>query len=427
METTKKNQSYQSSGLFTVREKSINTNTTQKDKTLLKRILQRVSIAFLAFVLALAVIGAGVYMWALASTDTSLAARGIIWGGSKFDDWKRFPSRVVQASTEPQCFEQNTPEWFGELKIDNTPLAEYLEASNTTAFIVLQGDELLYEGYFNGSSREATQASLSVAKSFVSTLVGVAIEEGFIGSLDEPVTTYIPELLDRDPRFADITLRHLIMMSSGLRFERDASNPFSDDFITSHSPNMREAALNSKIVEVPGKRYHYNDYNPLLVGMVLERATRMPVSKYLESRLWGPMGAEGDGSWDLDSERSGFERMSVGINGSAIDFAKLGWLFLHGGKAGDRQVVPQAWVEQITSGNNAIYTARGEHANYYLNFWFLDVANKAYYAEGNFCQFIYVYPAADLVLVRHGSDCGGAYWTGLLGEIALWIEERQSQ
>ena len=185
---------------------------------------------------------------------------------------------------------------------------------------------------------------------------------------------------------------------------------------------MREAALNVEIVEAPGKSYSYNDYNPLLIGMVLERATGMSVSEYLNTRLWGPMGAEGDGSWDLDSERSGFERMSVGINGRAIDLAKLGWLFLHGGNVGDRQVIPQAWVEQVTHTTDAIYTTRADHTDYYQNYWFLDVENKAYYAEGNFCQFIYVYPAADLVLVRHGSDCGGTYWTELLGDIAQSIE-----
>jgi CubicO group peptidase (beta-lactamase class C family) len=263
---------------------------------------------------------------------------------------------------------------------------------------------------------------MSVAKSFVSTLVGIAIEEGFINSLDDPVTAYIPELLERDPRFEQISIRHLLMMTSGLRFERDESNPFSDDFITSHSPDMRAAALNSEIVEAPGQRYHYNDYNPQLIGMVLERATGMSVSKYLETRLWEPMGAEGDGSWDLDSENSGFERMSVGINGRAADFAKLGWLFLNEGMAGDHQVVPKDWVDQVTNSSDAIYTARGEHADYYQYYWFLDVENEAVYAEGNFCQFIYVYPAADLVLVRHGADCGGTYWTGLLGEIAQAIE-----
>jgi CubicO group peptidase (beta-lactamase class C family) len=357
------------------------------------------------------------------STDTSLAARGIIWGGSRFDDWKRFPSRIVHASEIPVTFTETETDIFKNFPIDGKPLETYLAESSTTAFIVLHENALLYEGYFNDSGREATQASFSVAKSFVSTLVGIAIEEGFIDSLDEPITAYIPELLERDSRFGNISLRHLIMMTSGLRFERDDSNPFSDDFITSHSPDLRIAAMNTEIVEDPGKRFHYNDYNPLLLGMVLERAIGMPVSEYLETRLWGPMGAEGDGSWDLDSERSGFERMSVGINGRAIDIAKLGWVFLHGGRVADRQVVPQAWVNQISRGNEAIYTNRGAHANSYLNYWFLDVENGAYYAEGNFCQFIYVYPAADLVIVRHGSDCGGTYWTGLLGDIAKAIEK----
>ncbi|UCD40849.1 MAG: serine hydrolase, partial [Chloroflexota bacterium] len=342
-------------------------------------------------------------------------------------DWKRFPSREVKASDQPYIFATEESEIFDNFTIDNTQIETYLEESNTTAFIVLHNDTLLYEGYFNGSNREAIQASLSVAKSFSSTLVGIAIDEGFISNLDEPVTAYIPELLERDQRFGNITLRHLIMMSSGIRFEREGTNPFSDDFITSHSPDLRRAVLNTDIVEDPGKRYHYNDYNPQLLGMVLERATGMSVSEYLETRLWKPMGAEGDGSWDLDSERSGFERMSVGINGRAVDFAKLGWLYLNGGKVGDRQVIPQAWVNQISRGTDAIFTNRGEHTNYYLNYWFLDVENRAYYAEGNFCQFIYVYPAADLVLVRHGFDCGGTYWTGLLGDIAVAIEAELNQ
>jgi len=391
---------------------------TSKGKKFPNKLLRILLVGLLTLVL----IGGGVYLWAHLSTGTSLAARGIIWGGSRFDDWQRFPSRVVHAGDDPVYFPARETNLFDDFAIDGRQLEDFLEATNTTAFLVLHDDTLLYEGYFNGSSHEATQASMSVAKSFVSTLVGIAIEEGFISSLEDPVTTYIPELIEHDPRFADITIRHLLMMTSGLRFVRDDSNPFSDDFITSHSPNMREAALNTEIVEAPGRRFHYNDYNPQLLGMVLERATGMSVSEYLATRLWGPMGAEADGSWDLDSEQAGFERMSVGLNGQAVDFAKLGWLFLHGGKAGDQQIIPQAWVDQATNPDAAIYTDRADHAYYYQHYWWLDIENDAFYAEGNFCQFIYVYPAADLVLVRHGSDCGGAYWTGLLGEIAQAIE-----
>jgi CubicO group peptidase (beta-lactamase class C family) len=423
MNRTKNHQIRGLPGLSLIRRRRNITPIDNGAQSILTKIVKRSLIALLIIILTLGIITVGIYIWALISTDTSLAARGIIWGGSRFDDWKRFPSRIVHASENPVTFTETETDIFKNFPIDGKPLETYLAESSTTAFIVLHENALLYEGYFNDSGREATQASFSVAKSFVSTLVGIAIEEGFIDSLDEPITAYIPELLERDSRFGNISLRHLIMMTSGLRFERDDSNPFSDDFITSHSPDLRIAAMNTEIVEDPGKRFHYNDYNPLLLGMVLERAIGMPVSEYLETRLWGPMGAEGDGSWDLDSERSGFERMSVGINGRAIDIAKLGWVFLHGGRVADRQVVPQAWVNQISRGNEAIYTNRGAHANSYLNYWFLDVENGAYYAEGNFCQFIYVYPAADLVIVRHGSDCGGTYWTGLLGDIAKAIEK----
>ena len=383
------------------------------------KILKRVGMVFLGLLLALAIITGGVYLWAAASTGTSLVARGIMWGDADVDDWQRFPSRTVHASPKPVSFEAATPEWLSDLKIDDKPLDIYLEETNTTAFVILHGDDLLYEGYFHGSSREATQPSLSVAKSFASTLVGIAIEEGYIAGLDDPITDYLPELLESDPRFGDITIRHLLTMTSGIRFVRDKANPLSDDFVTSYSPDLRAAARESRIEEGAGLRFHYNDYNPLFIGMLLERATGMSVSEYLETRLWQPMGAEGDGSWDLDSEQSGFEKMSVGVNGRAIDFAKLGWLFLNEGKVGDRQVVPAAWVEEATRLDTTTDPSAG-----YQYYWWVDAERNAYNAEGNFCQFIYVYPDADLVLVRHGKDCGGTYWTGLLGEIAQWLEPR---
>jgi CubicO group peptidase (beta-lactamase class C family) len=338
------------------------------------------------------------------------------------DDWQRFPSHPIRGSQEPRSFKTSNLGWISDLTIEGKPLATYLEETNTTAFLILHGDELLYEGYFNGSSREATQSSLSIAKSFASTLVGIAIEEGYIGSLDDSITAYIPELLDRDRRFADITIRHLLTMSSGIRFVQDESNPFSDDFITYFSPDLRAAALDSQIDGTPGIQFVYNDYNLLLIRMLLERATGMSVSEYLETRLWQPMGAEGEASWDLDSERSGFEKMSVGINARAIDFIKVGWLFLDQGWNGDRQVIPIDWVEEGTREDS-----KTNPAAHYQYFWWVDQARNAYYAEGNFCQFIYVYPDADLVLARFGIDCGGTYFTGLLGDIAYWIGQELEQ
>jgi CubicO group peptidase (beta-lactamase class C family) len=407
-----------------LKEGKNNMNTKTEQEKRLTKWVKRILLTFFILVLTIVLIGLGVYVWAWMSTDTSMVARGIMWGDARYDDWKRYPSRAVQASDTPVHFAAEETEIFEDFPIDGHPFEQYLESSNTTAFIVINDDSLLYEGYFNGSNRQATQASLSASKSFVSTLVGIAVEEGFIGSLDDPITTYVPELHLKDPRFEAISIRHLLMMSSGIRFVRDESDPFSDDFITSASPDLRAAALSTEIVGAPGQRFHYNDYNPLLLGIVLERATGMSVSTYLETRLWQPMGAEADGSWDMDSETSGFEKMSVGVNGRTIDLAKLGWLFLHDGKNGDQQVIPAGWIEDTTRPDSGFKDHRGDASVYYQNYWWIDTDNDAYFAEGNFCQFIYVYPSADLVLVRNGKDCGGAYWTGLLGDIAHEIERR---
>ena len=266
----------------------------------------------LYLVLAICLIPSSLYLWAYLSTGSSLVARGIMWGDSDAGDLYRFPTRMILSSSSPLQFAPpdgqleksiaEIPITNDEIGVSNMPLDEYLGYTNTNAFIILHGDHLLYEAYFNGAVRETALMSFSASKSFASTLTGIAIEEGFINDLDDPITDYLPELVEQDPRFDEISLRHLVMMTSGLRWDRSESNPFSDDFITYYSPDLRAVALASEIVEPPGQNFLYNDYNPLLLGMILERATGMSVSQYMESRLWQPMGAEGDGFWSLDSE-----------------------------------------------------------------------------------------------------------------------------
>ena len=388
------------------------------------KILRRIGIALLSLVLVLGTLAGTTYLWARSATDTSLVARGIMWGDSDVGDVHRFPSRAVRAGSEPVRFRSATPDWLADLRLtpnDNigeVPFEEWLEVTNTTAFIVLSGDELLYEGYFNGSSREDIHHAFSTSKSFASTLVGIAIEEGTIASLDDAVTDYIPELLDRDPGFSEITIRHLITMASGLRFGR-TSNPLHDGTKTYYAPDLRALALSSEIVEPAGSRFWYNDYNPLLIGMVLERATGMSVSEYMETRLWQPMGAEFDASWSLDSDTSGFENLSAGFNARAIDLAKLGWLFLNEGRNGDRQVVPAAWVDEATR----VDTATSAAAKYQY-YWWMDQERNGYYAEGDKCQFIYVYPDADLVITRTGIDCSNGHSGHFYGMIAEWMAQQ---
>ncbi len=148
--------------------------------------------------------------------------------------------------------------------------------------------------------------------------------------MDDPITKYIPELEDKDLRYSAITIGNLLSMATGLRYAEEGT-PFRDDTKTYYNDNLRAVALTAVIEEEPSKTFHYNNYNFLLLGIILERATGMPVTKHLEEKLWKPLGMEGPASWSLDSEASGFEKMESGINARAIDFAKFGRLYLNNG------------------------------------------------------------------------------------------------
>lgn len=379
-----------------------------------------------ATLLALGVAAIGVGLWAFTATDTSQLARAIAWEDSSFDDSGRFPFRTFRAGSDPVTFDQGAGSPVDEFIVEATgePLEGFLERTDSTAFIVLHGDDLLYEAYFNGSNREATQTSFSVAKSFTATLVGIALEEGFISSLDDPLTDYLPELNEQDSRFGHITLRHLITMSSGLGF-REGASPWDDPANTYYGTDLRTAALtDTEIGAAPGREFHYNDWNLILMGLVLERTTGMSLSAYMETRLWQAMGAEADGSWSLDSETSGFEKVFVGINARAIDFAKLGWLYMNEGRNGEVQVVPAAFVEEATRVDTTT-----DPASYYQYYWWIDEGRNSYYAQGDHCQYIYVDPAANMVLVRHGQECGDTDtvdvdWAGFLGGLVDWLETK---
>lgn len=354
---------------------------------------------WLGALVVLAVLVSGVWGWAWFFQDESAAARAIIHMDADVDDWQWFPSRPMSAAPDPVVLESTgaADAAVGEIEVDGRPLAELLADTETTAFLVAIGEELVHEAYFTDSSREGMQTSFSTAKSFDATMVGIAIEEGLL-SLDDPVTAWVPELLESDPGFADITIEHLVSMASGIRY-RDNALPWGDASRTYYGPDLREVALSAEIERPPGEEFLYCNYNPLILGMILERATGMPVTEYLESRIWHPMGAQYEGSWSLDSEASGFEKMESGINGRAVDFLKLGLVHAHGGVIDGRQVVPAWWVEAATTRRAEPYDGYGYH-------WWTP-ERSGFSAIGNHGQFIWVDPEADVVVVRMGRSYGG--------------------
>jgi CubicO group peptidase (beta-lactamase class C family) len=405
-----------------------------------KGFMQQLAVVFLL----VAILLVGAMAAAAATADRFYISRLVAWRESDFHDFQRFPSRPVPAGSKEFSFEpapEKPPEYLRTVTyhrdapnprtpresmattLDSTggaevtePLEMFLEDTGTTAFLVIRDDALLYEGYFNGYDHKSTQTSFSTAKSFVSALVGIAIEEGHIGSVDDSITKYLPEL--NGPRMDEISVRHLLTMSSGLKYsgEGGGGGPFSDDAKTYYDPNLRELALTVEPEGKPGRRWEYNNYHPLLLGMILERSTDRPVATYLSQKIWRPLGMEADGSWSLDSEASGFEKMESGINARAIDFAKFGRLYLNRGEWNGKQVVPASWVEQSTRLDTTT-----DPADFYQYFWWVDVARAdrgRFMARGNYGQFIYVVPDKDLVIVRMGEDWGYNRWPELLRSIA---------
>jgi CubicO group peptidase (beta-lactamase class C family) len=346
----------------------------------------------------------GVYAWAWSSTDESTIARAVIWRESDVGDQHRFPARRIPAGAHVSPLPAG-----GNVALmgEGTELDDLLRETDTLAFVVVHEDRLVHERYFDGATRETLQTSFSVAKSFVSTLVGIAIDAGLIGSVDDPVTDHLPELAERDPRFRQITLRNLLTMSSGIRYREGAGFPwpFGDDTYTYYGVDLRDVALNRTRVDgPPGIAWQYNNYHPLLLGLVLERATGTSVSDFMARRLWQPLGAEADATWSLDSEHSGFEKMESGLNARAVDFARFGLLFLHGGEWNGRRIVSEDWVRAAT---RADPTTDSAYYHGYRYFWWLDVERPGrFYALGKYGQYIYVAPDADAVVVRLGRDWG---------------------
>jgi hypothetical protein len=362
------------------------------------------------------VMAAAVQGWAHLMVNRSAVARAVAWMEADTGDLHRFPSRAIDAGDDPLLLTRcaagvDVLDLTVQTSDGEASLHELLERTATTSFLVLRDRCLLAEEYGAGAEPEDLQTSFSMAKSYLSTLVGIALARGDLPGLDQPITTHLPELADRDDRYSRITLRHLLTMTSGLHYEEHGL-PWSDDAVTYYSPDLRSTALSARIDEPPGT-WLYNNYNPLLVGLILERATGQRVADYMERYLWRPMGAEHDASWSLDSTHSGFEKMESGVNATPRDYARFGYLFAHEGRIADRQVVPAAWVAEAT----AVDTSGDPEPGYQYLWWVDDARDGRFFARGNFGQFIYVDARTDLVVVRTGEDFGIPDWPLVLRQV----------
>jgi CubicO group peptidase (beta-lactamase class C family) len=323
-----------------------------------------------------------------------------------------FPSRAVPRSGPVWAFEHDPRALPQSYPFDGAEhdLGAFLDRTVTTGLLVVHRGAITHEEYRLGADATSPLTSWSVAKSVLSALIGIAVDEGHIASIRDPIGRYVPALASSS--YGPVPIEDALTMSSGVAFDEDYDNPFSDInmlFIRTMAMGtpVEETIAGLQGIRAPGVFNDYVSSDSLALGLVLEAATGMPVAEYLASRLWGPMGAETDASWSTD--RTGREFALCCLNATLRDYARFGRLFLEGGARDGRQIVPADWV--VASVNpTAPHLQPGENPasswtfGYGYKWWIPEEPQGDFLAIGVWGQFVYVDPARAVVIVKTSAD-----------------------
>ena len=291
---------------------------------------------------------------------------------------------------------------------------QYGAVTKSHALLIHQGGQLQLEHYYPNFGPRTRTPSQSMHKSVLAILVGIAIDEGYINSVDDPVSDYLTEWRG-DAREA-ITLRHMLQQSSGISFPSFSPNILSDFYKLVLGDDIRPIALDQSAEQVPGTQFDYNSINPQALGIVIERATGQKYWRYLSQALWSKVASD-RAAVRIDSDETEMTRTFCCLEASAMDWLRIGLLHLNRGRVGDLQVVPEAWMASIvapanTNPNYGFLTWLGtEYAQYrYYNSKTETrvlhsepfAAKDLFYFDGFGGQRLYVVPSLELVIVRLG-------------------------
>lgn len=342
--------------------------------------------------------------------------RFFIYNFADIQDYKKFPRAAVERAPEQTPFTFASLPDSAQLQLKpkikgrSLTLEQFMQRTGTVALLVIKNDTLVLERYQHPKGEAVIVPSFSVAKSFTSALVGIALAEGHIKNVQQSIRDYVPEL-PQEP-FQAITIEHLLEMRSGLQFNESYVNPFGHVATSYYGTHLKQLTKNLKAKQAPDKSFDYISINTQLLGWAVENATGKKLADYLEEKIWQPLGMEYDASWSLDSRRHQTEKAFCCINARARDFAKFGRLYLQGGQWDGTQVVPQDWVERSTD------FSLGRNRGYRYQWWRRgDAYSKDFFAQGILGQYIYVNPEENLIAVRLGRRYGSVNWVGLFQTI----------
>ena len=280
---------------------------------------------------------------------------------------------------------------------------DYMSLNRVSGLLVIKDGKIAFERYELGNKETTRWMSMSMVKSISSTLVGIAIKDGYIKSLGDPITKYLPTLAGS--AYEGVTVRNLLQMASGVKWDETYTNPASD------RRHMLEAQLSGKpgsILELmrtlpragePGTIWNYNTGETQVVGELIHAAVKRPVAQYLSESIWSKFGMESDATWWLDSP-NGQEIGGSGLSATLRDYGRFGLFFLNGGIVGEKSILPEGWIAEAGSPK----MISGKKVDYGYMWWIPDssanpVHEGAFLAEGIFGQYMYLNPAEKVVVV----------------------------
>jgi CubicO group peptidase (beta-lactamase class C family) len=326
-----------------------------------------------------------------------------------------YPVRVIRRAPKPAPLATGKPMALPEsfaVQDRTVETARFLAEVETTGLLVLKDGRLIYENYWLGNDATTQTISWSVVKSFVSALMGIAIHEGAIRSLEDPVTRYVPGLAGSG--YDGVRIKDVLQMSSGMRWNEDYSDRESDINVFGRVFRRGESldAFAARCVRgrEPGTYNLYNSTDTHVIGMVLRHATGRSLAEYLKEKLWDPIGAEADAFWIVDDK--GAEMAGGGLNAVLRDYARLGLLYQNGGARDGVQIVPEAWVRASVT-PDAPHLMPGPRPSALLPSgygyqWWVPDDSGVFAAIGIYNQYVYVDPKARVVIAKSSAFRGYA-------------------
>lgn len=326
------------------------------------------------------------------------------------DDHKIFPYTEVNTGEKTFYFKDGTNSKYAK-RIDTLTVVrkngkisikEALDKqSETTAYLIIKNDSIISENYFEGYKRDSISNIFSVSKSVTSLLLGIAIDEGIIESVNDPITKYIPELSEANNKFNKLTLEHLLNMRSGLKFDETYSSPFDEVSKLYYGKNQIKQIKKMKFEHEPGTVHNYQSVCTTLLGIAIERVTNKELGKYLEEKIWKPLQMENPATWSVDDNKRRNTKAFCCLNTTVIDLAKIARLYLNKGQFNGQQIVSKQWIEKSVIGNT--------NNDCYQYQWYSNECGEDFYALGILGQIVFVSPKEKIIIVRLGKSSSNFY------------------